>query len=67
MLQVARITAVESIPQELRKLEAANNGNSAAYQHILSLAYGRKGKLRWELMEVNIFTSLTIANEFNNF
>ncbi|KAF9650350.1 hypothetical protein BDM02DRAFT_3076107, partial [Thelephora ganbajun] len=37
--------------QELRKLEAANNGNNAAYQHILSLAYGRKGKLRRELME----------------
>ncbi|KAG6821358.1 hypothetical protein H0H93_014155 [Arthromyces matolae] len=35
----------------LRRVEAANNGNAKAFQFILDLAYGRKGKLRWELMK----------------
>ena len=54
-----------SFLQELRKLKAANNGNSAAYEHVLFLAYGRKGKLRWELMEVSTSArSRYLANEF---
>ena len=47
-------------PQELRKLEAANNGSTAAYQHVLFLAYGRKGKLRRELMEVSPHISFVL-------
>ncbi|KAF8898926.1 hypothetical protein BD779DRAFT_48542 [Infundibulicybe gibba] len=39
------------IRKELRKIHAANNGNHKAFAHILDVAYGRKGKLRWEIME----------------
>ena len=28
------------------------NGSTATYEHVFSLAYGRKGELWWELMEV---------------
>lgn len=38
--------------QAVRKLEAANRGDAKAFAHILDLAYGRKGKLKRELMEV---------------
>lgn len=33
-------------------MEAAINGNVKAVDGILNLAYGRKGKLKWELMQV---------------
>ena len=38
--------------QDLRRLQAANGGDSTAFDRMLDLAYGRIGKLRWELMEV---------------
>lgn len=38
--------------QDLRKIERALGGRHDAFTHILNLAYGRKGKLKWELMEV---------------
>ncbi|KAJ7487410.1 hypothetical protein B0H11DRAFT_1088471 [Mycena galericulata] len=37
--------------KDLRKLEAANNKHTRAFTHILDVAYGRKGKLKRELME----------------
>lgn len=42
-------------PQDLRKLEAANKQNVHAFNHVLDVAYGRKGKLKRELMEVEYF------------
>jgi hypothetical protein len=38
--------------QDVKKLEAANKGQVKAFNHILDIAYGRKGKLRWEIMKV---------------
>lgn len=38
--------------QDLRKIEQALGGRHDAFAHILNLAYGRKGKLKWELMQV---------------
>lgn len=35
----------------IQQVRAANNGNHQAFNHILDLAYGRIGRLRWELME----------------
>ncbi|KAG0704360.1 hypothetical protein DFH29DRAFT_912003 [Suillus ampliporus] len=35
----------------MQQVRAANNGNHLAFNHILDLAYGRVGRLRWELME----------------
>ncbi|KAG5353238.1 hypothetical protein C0989_009201 [Termitomyces sp. Mn162] len=43
---------MKRVTQGLRKLEAANNGSTKAFEHILDLAYGRKGKLKWELMQI---------------
>ncbi|KAJ7783588.1 hypothetical protein DFH07DRAFT_727882 [Mycena maculata] len=37
--------------KDLRKLEAANKQKPKAFDHVLDVAYGRKGKLRRELME----------------
>ncbi|KAG6911571.1 hypothetical protein DXG01_011873 [Tephrocybe rancida] len=42
---------MKRVKQDLRKIEAANNGSAKAFGHLLDLAYGRKGKLKWELME----------------
>ncbi|KAK2461621.1 hypothetical protein APHAL10511_006084 [Amanita phalloides] len=39
------------VKKDVRKLEAANRGDVKAFAHILDLAYGRKGKLKRELME----------------
>lgn len=48
-----RVSVIELIcVQDLRKLEAANKQNTKAFKHVLDVAYGRKGKLKRELMEV---------------
>ncbi|KAF8640964.1 hypothetical protein AX17_000610 [Amanita inopinata Kibby_2008] len=39
------------IRKDICKIEAANNGGVRAYAHVLDLAYGRKGKFKYELME----------------
>ncbi|KAF8167727.1 hypothetical protein B0H34DRAFT_27751 [Crassisporium funariophilum] len=41
------VVVVKSISQ----IEKANKGRQKAFDRILDIAYGRKGKLRWELME----------------
>lgn len=33
-------------------MTAALQGNVKAFEHVLDVAYGRKGKLKWELMDV---------------
>lgn len=35
-------------------LKAANKGKAIAFDKMMDFAYGRKGKLRWELLEVSI-------------
>ncbi|KAF8913033.1 hypothetical protein CPB84DRAFT_1760183 [Gymnopilus junonius] len=40
-----------SVHKRIRRIEKANNGNLKAFDHILDLAYGRVGKLKWELLE----------------
>ncbi|RDB28879.1 hypothetical protein Hypma_015714 [Hypsizygus marmoreus] len=42
---------LKRVSQDFRKIEAAINGNTKAFAHVLDLAYGRKGKLKWELMK----------------
>ncbi|KAG5647568.1 hypothetical protein DXG03_008921 [Asterophora parasitica] len=42
---------VKRLCKDLSKIEAANHGSTKAFGHILDLAYGRKGKLKWELMK----------------
>ncbi|KAJ7225699.1 hypothetical protein GGX14DRAFT_511982 [Mycena pura] len=42
---------IKRMSKDVRKLEAANNRNTRAFGHVLDVAYGRKGKLKRELME----------------
>ncbi|KAJ7492796.1 hypothetical protein FB451DRAFT_1022499 [Mycena latifolia] len=42
---------IKRMSKDLRKLEAANKQDTKAFTYILDVAYGRKGKLRRELME----------------
>ncbi|TDL28205.1 hypothetical protein BD410DRAFT_782176 [Rickenella mellea] len=37
--------------QDLKRLRAANEGDIKAVRNVLDVAYGRKGKLKWELLE----------------
>ncbi|KAK0245673.1 hypothetical protein EDD85DRAFT_801796 [Armillaria nabsnona] len=37
--------------KELATVKAAIQGSTPAFNHVLDVAYGRKGKLRWELMQ----------------
>ncbi|KAG9314214.1 hypothetical protein JVU11DRAFT_5000 [Chiua virens] len=43
---------LKRVSGDLRRLQAANGGNCAAFDRVLDTAYGRIGRLRWELMEV---------------
>ncbi|KAH7930547.1 hypothetical protein BV22DRAFT_1054706 [Leucogyrophana mollusca] len=42
---------LKRVSKGLRRLRAANAGDHLAFNHVLDLAYGRIGRLRWELME----------------
>ncbi|KAJ7169704.1 hypothetical protein C8R46DRAFT_896854 [Mycena filopes] len=42
---------IKRLAKDLRKLEGANTRNMQGFNHVLDLAYGRKGKLKRELME----------------
>ncbi|KAJ2919297.1 hypothetical protein MD484_g1170, partial [Candolleomyces efflorescens] len=44
-------TRIKRATRGLRKLKAANAGNYEAFESMLDLAYGRKGKLKWELLQ----------------
>ncbi|KAF8578413.1 hypothetical protein K439DRAFT_1417219 [Ramaria rubella] len=49
-LYVLRLT--HKAAQELRRLQRANEGDKKAFDYVLDVAYGRKGKLKHELMKV---------------
>lgn len=40
------------IARRVRRLQRANAGDIKAFGRVLALAYGRTGKLRWELLDV---------------
>jgi len=42
---------MDRFSQDLLTLQAANGGHKSAFEHVLDVAYGRKGKLRWEIMK----------------
>ncbi|OBZ79295.1 hypothetical protein A0H81_00776 [Grifola frondosa] len=44
-------TKTKRVEKELRKLRDANAGRVKPFNHILDVAYGRIGKLRWEIMK----------------
>jgi hypothetical protein len=46
-----RTGKLKRVSKTIQQIRAANNGSHQAFNHILDLAYGRVGRLRWELME----------------
>ncbi|KAG2056995.1 hypothetical protein BDR06DRAFT_211616 [Suillus hirtellus] len=46
-----RTGKLKRVSKTIQQLRAANNGNHQAFNRILDLAYGRVGRLKWELME----------------
>ncbi|KZT75065.1 hypothetical protein DAEQUDRAFT_761033 [Daedalea quercina L-15889] len=46
-----RATKIKRVQSELERLRLANRGVRKKFDHVLDLAYGRKGKLRWELLQ----------------
>ncbi|KAJ3760722.1 hypothetical protein EV360DRAFT_39203 [Lentinula raphanica] len=46
-----RDSKIRRIHKDLRRINLALTGRQDAFRYILDTAYGRRGKLRWELME----------------
>ncbi|KAJ4484904.1 hypothetical protein C8J55DRAFT_472377 [Lentinula edodes] len=46
-----RNSRIKRISKDLRRIGLAVTGRQDAFSYILDLAYGRRGKLKWELME----------------
>ncbi|KAG1875566.1 hypothetical protein DFJ58DRAFT_675490, partial [Suillus subalutaceus] len=46
-----RTGKLKRVLKTIQQVRAANNGSHQSFNRILDLAYGRVGKLRWELME----------------
>lgn len=46
-----RTGKLKRVSKTIQQVRAANNGSHQAFNRILDLAYGRVGRLRWELME----------------
>ncbi|KAH9857959.1 hypothetical protein C2E23DRAFT_864963 [Lenzites betulinus] len=44
-------TKINRVQKDLRKLRAANGGISKCFDYILDTAYGRRGPLRWEILD----------------
>lgn len=42
---------LKRVSKDMRTIEEANAGDYRAFAKVLDLAYGRKGKMKWELME----------------
>jgi len=45
-----RKSTFKRLRKELSKLKRANDGHREAFAHVLDLAYGRKGPLKWSIM-----------------
>lgn len=52
--------------QELSKLTLANNGDRHAFAHVLDLAYGRKGPLKWSILTVRCAISCLYETLLNS-
>ncbi|KAI0639632.1 hypothetical protein C8Q77DRAFT_1152597 [Trametes polyzona] len=46
-----RPTKISRVRKDLRKLEAANAGIAKCFDYVLDTAYGRRGPLRWEILD----------------
>ncbi|KAI0756776.1 hypothetical protein C8Q80DRAFT_1090443 [Daedaleopsis nitida] len=46
-----RSTKLRRVHKDLRKLEGANAGHVSAFRYIVETAYGRRGQLKWEIVQ----------------
>lgn len=44
--------SLKTVVKVVTKIQNANQRDTHAFQRLLGLAYGRNGKLKWELLEV---------------
>ncbi|KAI0652073.1 hypothetical protein C8Q79DRAFT_896689 [Trametes meyenii] len=44
-------TKIARVQKDLRKLEGANAGYAKCFDYVLNTAYGRRGRLRWEILD----------------
>ncbi|KAI0328173.1 hypothetical protein GY45DRAFT_1326714 [Cubamyces sp. BRFM 1775] len=44
-------TKIRRVRKDLRKLEGANAGYAKCFSYVLDTAYGRRGPLRWEILD----------------
>ncbi|KAI9057727.1 hypothetical protein FKP32DRAFT_1637204 [Trametes sanguinea] len=44
-------TKVNRVRKDLRKLEGANTGYAKCFDYVLDTAYGRRGPLKWEILD----------------
>ncbi|KDR85375.1 hypothetical protein GALMADRAFT_355186 [Galerina marginata CBS 339.88] len=61
--QRRRELKASSIFKRVRRIEKANSGHIRAFNHVLDLAYGRVGKLKWELLEPLVCDPSTLLPE----
>lgn len=54
-----RARKLADVARRVRRLQRATEGDDKAFNRVLALAYGRTGKLRWELLFVSRFILLT--------
>ncbi|KAI1789787.1 hypothetical protein LXA43DRAFT_1075148 [Ganoderma leucocontextum] len=50
-LESVQASGTKRIQSELRKLQRANHGHVDAFQHVMQTAYGRRGRLKWEILQ----------------
>ncbi|KIM47836.1 hypothetical protein M413DRAFT_61799 [Hebeloma cylindrosporum] len=53
-LDTQRKQRIKLVYKRIRRVEKANKRDRKAFLHILELAYGRIGKLKWELLEATL-------------
>ncbi|KAH9486574.1 hypothetical protein JR316_0000639 [Psilocybe cubensis] len=59
-----RAERIKLVHKRIHRIQKANNGDRKSFNWILELAYGRKGKLKWDLLEPIRYPSVNdIPNE----
>ncbi|KAI8990489.1 hypothetical protein BD414DRAFT_483814 [Trametes punicea] len=46
-----QLTKIRRVRKDLRKLEGANAGLAKCFDYVLDTAYGRRGPMRWEILD----------------
>ncbi|PIL31729.1 hypothetical protein GSI_06433 [Ganoderma sinense ZZ0214-1] len=49
-LESVQASRTKRVQSEVRNLQRANHGHVNAFQHVMQTAYGRRGRLKWEIL-----------------